>query len=210
MQSVSPVAQAEQEQQAEQAQSTPPVAQSEPQAVVQVEQEQQVEQAQSAPSPPIEWNGAPAEIAEGRVGATAYIAKMDRFSGEVITTVGTFGDNGGSLWDGALFLRCEEGQLELILSDLPYITSHTRNVNVQFATDDSQPFTYSFRAIDSAGGDRNLYRRWSWNSQMADAFQTTKMLYVRFRAYRETFNGEFDISDLFNTPAQPNLVQCGE
>ena len=159
----------------------------------------------SAPS--TEWTGMPIERAATQEGSTVYSAVRDRFTGSVNTVVLVEGVRGSSLWQGVFGLGCHEGNLGFAVSDTPYISSLRDDfTTVQFVIDSGSPISQRMRI--GSGGD-SLAGQWDWSSSLGTAIRNGRTLYVRFDAYSEQWNGEFDISDLFNTPVQPNLDNCG-
>lgn len=159
---------------------------------------------------PAQSNHRATEIDANFLGSTFYFSERDRFTGSVNSYASVDG-TGTALYKGNVAVHCVDDQLSFIIADLPDIASSTDHVNVSFVVDDGSPFTRWLFAADSNGGDRNLYMEdWNWNDSMIQRIRSGSTLYVRLEAQSRQFNGTFDISDLFRTPVQANLENCGE
>ena len=157
-----------------------------------------------------ERTGTPIEVKVSQLGSAEYRAERDRFTGRVNTYVGVAGKETSGLYGGAVAIICNGTELRWVLFRLPYISFSTNSVDVQFVVYEGAPFTVTMVTYDSNDGERNLYATVDWASSRIATLRSGTTLYARFQAYSQRFDGEFDISDLFNTPVQPNLEHCGE
>lgn len=150
---------------------------------------------------------------------------VDAFSGERTTVIAAQGD-GAFPYDGFLAFGCWDGELYIVLADIPYVTDDTRNGDLLWVSPSrvGEPAIVGGVFFDSVGGDRNWRRHFDWEwlhttfrdplssrGQVRD-FVTTLMeegrVTVRLQTYDEVFSATFDFGDITAAEHWPDLADC--